>query len=115
MRHVDELMSSRSGPKGSAQSGYISFVKVGRRSFQIFIELCLRPIGAYAPEGSSEPVNGDRPFNAWHIKINEKTPLFNLSSSSLWVFVPWWLNIYKTFTFIINYDIVTPKNVINNK
>ncbi len=32
--------------------------------------------------------------------INEKTPLFNLYSSSLWVFVPWWLNSY----FIISYS-----------
>jgi len=33
-------------------------------------------------------------FNAWNIEINEKTPLFNLYPSSLWVFVPWWLNSY---------------------
>jgi hypothetical protein len=26
--------------------------------------------------------------------INKKSPLFNLYSSSLWVFVPWWLNSY---------------------
>ncbi|PJC73943.1 MAG: hypothetical protein CO012_07745 [Syntrophobacterales bacterium CG_4_8_14_3_um_filter_49_14] len=36
-------------------------------------------------------------FNAWHIEINEKTPLFNLYPSSLWVFVPWWLNSYFLF------------------
>jgi len=36
-------------------------------------------------------------FNAWHIEINEKTPLFNLYPSSLWVFVPWWLNSYFAF------------------
>jgi len=39
-------------------------------------------------------------FNAWHIEINEKTPLFNLYPSSLWVFVPWWLNSYKK-SFVI--------------
>jgi len=33
-------------------------------------------------------------INAWQIEINEKTPLLNLYSSSLWVFVPWWLNSY---------------------
>jgi len=26
--------------------------------------------------------------------INEKTPVFNLYLSPLWVFVPWWLNSY---------------------
>ena len=31
--------------------------------------------------------------------INEKSPLFNLYSSSLWVFVPWWLNSYFCFSF----------------
>jgi hypothetical protein len=36
-------------------------------------------------------------FNAWHIEINEKTPLFNLYSSSFWVFVAWWLNGYLLF------------------
>jgi len=30
--------------------------------------------------------------------INEKSPLFNVYSSSLWVFVPWWLN---RFFFIL--------------
>ena len=30
--------------------------------------------------------------------INEKTPLFNLYSSSLWVFGSWWLNSYKKQT-----------------
>jgi len=35
-----------------------------------------------------------RRINAWQIEINEKSPLFNLYSSSLWVFVPWWLNSY---------------------
>jgi hypothetical protein len=29
--------------------------------------------------------------------INEKTPLFNLYSSSFWVFVAWWLNGYLLF------------------
>jgi len=33
-----------------------------------------------------------RRINAFHIEISEKSPLFNLSSSSLCVFVPLWLN-----------------------
>jgi len=29
-----------------------------------------------------------RRINAWNIEINEKTPVFNLYLSPLWVFVP---------------------------
>jgi hypothetical protein len=36
-------------------------------------------------------------INASNIEINEKTALINLNLSSLWDFVPWWLNGSKYF------------------